>query len=113
MMDDSILMPGNDASGGLGGAGLASVDLRSKIDGAAESTQDAVDYLSSTVHKTVDKLADGAARAMDKLSSQHQWIKEAPPRALASSKSWIQDKPLETVGIALAVGYAVGRLLHH
>ncbi|MCX7257012.1 MAG: hypothetical protein NTZ64_09805 [Polaromonas sp.] len=112
-MDDSTLMPGNGASGGLGGMGLAGADSRGKIDGAADSTHEAVGHLSSTVHKTVDKLADGAARAMDKLSSQHQWIKEAPPRALASSKSWIQDKPLETVGIALAVGYAVGRLLRH
>ena len=112
-MDHSTLMPGNGASGGLGGMGLAGTDSPSKMERAADSTQEVVGRLSSTVHQTVDKLADGAARAVDKLSSQHQWIKEAPPRALASSKSWIQDKPLETVGIALAVGYAVGRLLRH
>lgn len=109
-MDHSILMPGNGASGGMGSAGA---DLHSRINGASPPVREVVGRLSSTVHKTVDKLADGAARAVDKLSGQHQWIREAPPRALASSKSWIQDKPLETVGIALAVGYAVGRLLRH
>lgn len=112
-MDHSTLMPGNSSSGGMGGSAGGGADLSGKSDGAAEPVREAVDRLSSTAHQTVDKLADGAARAVDKLSSQHQWIREAPPRALASSKSWIQGKPLETVGIALAVGYAVGRLLRH
>ena len=112
-MDQSVLTPGNGSSGGMGGMGPAGADSPGKINGAGEHAQEVLGRLSGTAHKTVDKLADGAARAVDKLSGHRQWIGDVPPRALASSKSWIQNKPLETVGIALAVGYAVGRLLRH
>ena len=33
--------------------------------------------------------------------------------AVESSKSWIQDKPLEAVGMALALGFIIGRLTAH
>lgn len=98
-MEHSTSMSGNGPSGGMGTAGAPAYE--------------ALGRLSSTAHQTVDRLADGATRAVEKLASQRQWLSEAPPRALASSRSWIQDKPLETVGIALAVGYVVGRLLRH
>ncbi len=110
-MDNSTLVPGSGSSGGMGGAGSAGADAGAKTDGAGEHAQEVLGRLSGTAHQTVNKLADGAARAVDKLAGQGQWIKEAPPRALACSKSWIKDKPLQGVGIALAVGYAVGRLL--
>lgn len=105
-MDHSILTSGNASSAGVGSA-----DSRSKINGAGEHAQEMMDRLFSTAHQTVDKLANGTTRVVDKLADQRQWISQAPPRALASSRSWVQDKPLETVGIALAVGYIAGRLL--
>lgn len=112
-MEHSVLTPGNGSSGGVGGVGLAGADSRGKVNGASEHAQAVLGRLSGSAHQAVDRLADGAARAVDKLADQRQWISQAPPRALASSRTWIQDKPLETVGIALAVGYVVGRLLRH
>ena len=46
----------------------------------------------------------------DRLSEQAAWVAEAPSRAIDCSKSWVQDKPLEAVGVALALGFIIGRL---
>lgn len=120
-MDGSMLTPGNgsagfpsaaSATGSLSGAGSASAsaDTHSKLDKLTDPAHETVERLSSAAHHTVDKLAGGAAEMADRFSGQARWMSETPPRVLASSKSWIQEKPLEAVGIALAVGYFVGRM---
>jgi ElaB/YqjD/DUF883 family membrane-anchored ribosome-binding protein len=37
-------------------------------------------------------------------------VTEAPAHALEYSKSWVQERPLEAVAAALAIGFIVGRL---
>lgn len=118
-MDSSMLTPGNGSAGfpsaasptgSLSGAGSASADTHSKLDKLAVPAHETVERLSSVAHHTVDKLAGSAAQVADRFSGQARWMSETPPRLLASSKSWIQEKPLEAVGIALAVGYFMGRM---
>lgn len=104
----SVGSMGSATSSGMGGAGAA--DMQRKIDKVAEPAHQTVDRLSSAAHHTVDKLACGASGMADRFSDQVHWISETPPRVLASSKSWIQEKPLQAVGIALAAGYFMGRM---
>lgn len=104
------------------GANLASTDaihrgvetagaaLHSGIDKVADPARNAVDRVSTAAHESVDKLASTANNTADRFSTQTRRITEAPARALESSRSWVQGKPLEAVGAALAIGFIVGRL---
>ena len=84
--------------------------LHSGIDKVVDPARDAVASLSSAAHSTVDNLASSANSTVDRLSERTRRITEAPSRAVESSKSWVQGKPLEAVGAALVVGFIVGRL---
>ena len=80
----------------IGAAGSA---VHSGIDKVADPARQAVDRMSSVAHDTVEKVASAASRYY-----------EVPAKALETSKSWVQDKPLEAVGAALAIGFILGRL---
>lgn len=92
---------------GVDSAGAA---LHSGIDKVADPARSTVDRVSAAAHDTVDKLASTAASAADRLNTQTRKLTDTPQRALESSKSWVQDKPLEAVGAALAIGFILGRL---
>jgi ElaB/YqjD/DUF883 family membrane-anchored ribosome-binding protein len=63
-----------------------------------------------SAHQGVDKLAGTASGVADRFADQTRRISEAPAQALEVSKSWVQEKPLEAVGAALAIGFILGRL---
>ena len=92
------------------GVDTAGAALHSGIDKVADPARSAVDNLSSAAHSTVDKLASSANNTADRFSDQTRRLTEAPGRAVEFSKSWVKDKPLEAVGVALAFGFLVGRL---
>ena len=88
----------------------AGAALHSGIDKVVEPTRSAVDRLSSTAHQTVDKLASSANSTVDLIADQTRRFTDAPTQALETSKSWVQSRPLEAVGAALALGFVLGRL---
>jgi len=84
--------------------------LHSTIDKVSEPVRQGVERASTVAHEAVDKLASGASHVADRFSEKAAWVSEAPSRALDCSKSWVQDKPLEAIGVALALGFIMGRL---
>ncbi len=84
--------------------------LHSGIDKVANPARHALDSMSSSAHSAVDSLASSASYTATRLADQTRRITEAPARAVDYSKSTISDRPLEAVGIALAVGFLLGRL---
>jgi ElaB/YqjD/DUF883 family membrane-anchored ribosome-binding protein len=98
-------------SSGLGGTvEAAGASLHTGIDNAARPLHSTVDRVSTAAHETVDKIANSAAQVADRFSDQTRRVTEAPARAVDFSKSWVQERPLEAVGAALAVGFILGRL---
>jgi ElaB/YqjD/DUF883 family membrane-anchored ribosome-binding protein len=98
---------GNPIQRGVESAGAA---LHSGIDKVADPARSAVDRASSAAHQGVDKLAGTASNVADRFADQTRRISEAPAHALEVSKSWVQERPLEAVGAALAIGFILGRL---
>ncbi|WP_421955974.1 DUF883 family protein [Polaromonas sp.] len=80
--------------------------LHNTIDKVAEPARHAVERVAGGAHEAVDKLANTANR----FSGQTHRLTEAPARALETSRSWVQERPLEAVGVALALGFILGRL---
>ena len=89
---------------------LAGAALHQGIDKLAEPARSTVDSLSASAHHTVDSLAGSAGHVADRFAAETRKISEAPGKALSYSKTCIKDRPLEAVGIALALGFVFGRL---
>ena len=84
--------------------------LHKGINKVVEPARNTVDRISSVAHEAVDKLTESANDAAERFSEQTRYVSEAPSRALGFSRSWVQDKPLEAIGAALALGFILGRL---
>ncbi|MDB5744380.1 MAG: hypothetical protein JWR68_2695 [Polaromonas sp.] len=95
---------------GVDSAGSA---LHSTIDKMVDPALDTVDRVTTVAHETVDRLASGASQVAGRVTDQATRVVEASGRAVESSKTWIQEKPLEAVGLALALGFIWGRLTAH
>ena len=102
--------PAGSSSGLAGTVESAGASLHASIDNAARPLHSTVDRVSTAAHETVDKLANSASQVADRFSDQTRRVTEAPARAVDFSKSWVQERPLEAVGAALAVGFILGRL---
>lgn len=97
----------NAVQRGVESAGTA---LHQGIDKLADPARSTVESLSASAHQTVDSLASSAGHVADRFADETRRISEAPGKALSYSKTCIQDRPLEAVGIALALGFVFGRL---
>jgi len=113
-MDKTTNIPGqvtspsaNVVQRGVESAGAA---LHQGIDKLAEPARSTVESLSATAHQTVDSLAGSAGNVADRFADETRRIAEAPGKALEYSKTCIQDRPFESIGIALALGFIFGRL---
>lgn len=83
--------------------------LHDSIDKVVDPAIDAVGHVGSAAHDAVNRLSSGASHVAERVNR----VYEAPGYAVEHSKSWIQDKPLEAVGMALALGFIIGRLTAH
>ena len=95
---------------GVESAGSA---LHDSIDKMIDPALDTVGRVTDVAHEAVNRLSSGATHMAERVSVQASRVSEASGRAVDSSKSWIQDKPLEAVGMALALGFIIGRLTAH
>ena len=113
-MDKTATFPSqtvNPSSTGLQrGVESAGAALHQGIDKLVDPARSTVESLSASAHQTVDSLADSAGQVADRFATETRKITEAPSRALEYSKTSIQDRPLEAVGLALALGFVIGRL---
>lgn len=106
----SAYSDGNGAGAVQRGVESAGDVLHNGIDKVADPARHAIDSMSSTAHETIDKLASSAGHTASRFADQTRRLTEAPAKAVDYSKSMILDRPLEAVGIALAVGFVLGRL---
>jgi ElaB/YqjD/DUF883 family membrane-anchored ribosome-binding protein len=108
-------MEKNTSSPQSDSATLRSVDqvgatLHSKIDSAVQPTHKVVDSAAAAAHKAVDKLASGATVAASSFEEHTRGLKDLPGKSLDATVEYVQTKPLQAIGIALAVGFLLGKV---
>lgn len=81
------------------------------VDKLADSARPAVDRLASTAHQAVDKIADAANTTATKLSTQAEQLNAARERATQAASTYVHDNPLTSLGIAVAAGFLLSRLI--
>lgn len=70
-----------------------------------------VDSMAAGAHQAVDRAASAAGKAADSLSDTGHDIKETQEKWLAVAREYVQENPATALGIALAGGYLLSRLL--
>ncbi len=62
-------------------------------------------------HEAVDWAADAANSATDSLSDKGQELRITQEKWLAAARDYVQENPVTSVGIAVASGYLLSRIL--
>jgi ElaB/YqjD/DUF883 family membrane-anchored ribosome-binding protein len=83
----------------------------STVDQVADAAQPAVERLAAGAHQTVDKLAGAAGAAAQMMGEKGEQMKLAQERLLESCRGYVRENPIASVGIALAAGYLLSRLI--
>jgi ElaB/YqjD/DUF883 family membrane-anchored ribosome-binding protein len=93
-----------------------------KIDQASSSMHGAVDKLSEAAKPAADRVAAGAQTAMEALAkavskaseamgASAEQLSDLQERAVGSARTLIRAKPLTVIGIAVAAGFLLSRLM--
>jgi ElaB/YqjD/DUF883 family membrane-anchored ribosome-binding protein len=91
-------------------ANQAHLAVDSAVAKATEQAAPAIDRAAQAAHQTVDKVAQAAAPAADWINQNAEQLKQQQEALLEGCRSYVRDRPLVAVGVALAAGYLVGRL---
>ncbi len=81
------------------------------IDKASDAARPAVDRLASGAHQAVDKIAGAATQAAETLDLKSEQIMDAQTRLTETCRDYVRDNPVTSLGIAVAAGFLLSRLL--
>ena len=112
--DHSVTSGANE--GGVAAAASARVDemadrAHKTIDRAASSAQPAVDRLAAGAHVVVDRASTSATSAAEGIDSRLDDLHSTGDRLADQCRGYIEENPLKAVGIALAAGFILSRLI--
>jgi ElaB/YqjD/DUF883 family membrane-anchored ribosome-binding protein len=81
------------------------------IDKVSDAAHPAVERLASGAHQAVDKIADVAGQAAETLGVKGEQLKNAQVQAMEQCRGYVRDHPVLSLGIAVAAGFLLSRLL--
>lgn len=107
-------MDNNAANGpAVRGVDGASKGAHDAIDSATGAVRPMVDQLAAGAHHTVDRMANAAQGAANTLDVKGEQLHDVQARVSASVRQYVHDKPLTSLGIALASGFLLNWVLRH
>jgi ElaB/YqjD/DUF883 family membrane-anchored ribosome-binding protein len=89
----------------------ASSGAHKAIDKATEAARPAVDKVATSAHQIVDRLAGAATSAADTLDTKTGQLRDAQARLADSCRDYVRENPIASLGIAVAAGFLLSRLL--
>ncbi len=89
----------------------ATTGAHKAIDKASDAARPAVDRLASGAHQAVDKIAGAATQAVETLDLKSEQLKDAQTRLTENCREYVRDNPMTSLGIAVAAGFLLSRLL--
>ncbi len=85
--------------------------MEGSTSGYAESAESTARRITESAQQTLDRITRAAQDAAERLSERTEELWELQGRAMQSARGYAKDHPLVTVGIAIAVGVLLSRLL--
>jgi ElaB/YqjD/DUF883 family membrane-anchored ribosome-binding protein len=83
----------------------AAASVHSAVDRTTDAARPAVDHLVDGVHQAVDKLVGAANMATKTLDAKGEQLALAQSRLTKTCRTYVQEKPLTSLGIAVASGF--------
>jgi ElaB/YqjD/DUF883 family membrane-anchored ribosome-binding protein len=81
------------------------------IDRVATAARPAVERIATGAHAAVDRIASAAGHASEALGARSEQLKATQEKVMGNVRGYVREHPLATVGVALAAGYVLSRLL--
>ncbi len=76
-----------------------------------ENIKETIDNVSQSAHETVDKIAHVSYQTAEVLGEKGKQLKTAEQELVESYRTYIRENPIRSVGIAVAAGFILSRLL--
>lgn len=81
------------------------------VDTITDTTNHAADRVSHFAHDTVDTINNATSRAAEAFDEKSEKLINAEQKLVKECRSYIQDNPVTSLGIAVAAGFLLSRLL--
>jgi ElaB/YqjD/DUF883 family membrane-anchored ribosome-binding protein len=79
--------------------------------GNGQGKNDPVERAAEGAHETVDKIADATHKAADAIGEKGAQLQDLQEEWLENAREYINKNPVKSVGIAIAGGFLLSRLL--
>ena len=79
--------------------------------GFAEESSARLGRITDNAQQAVDRITRAAHDAADRLSARTEELRELHGRALETARNYAKANPLATIGIAIALGVILSKLL--
>jgi len=70
-----------------------------------------IDKVSKFAHEAGDKIADATSHAAEAIGEKGKQMKNAEKRMMENCRGYVRDNPITSLGIAVAAGFLLSRLL--
>ena len=100
----------NEKSGGNATIKTVADQARSTADRVADRATDAIASARTSIHSTVDTVAERANAASQWATDKVDAAKQAPTDLVEAGAEYIRARPYAAVGAALAIGSLIGKL---
>jgi ElaB protein len=104
----STMAKGNNQDPGVSNVEKGAAAVRHAIHKAADTV---VNKIAAGAHRGVDKVAGAAAPAAEWLGKAAGKLKQKRRELINGGSEQVRAKPLTYVGMALAIGFLVGRVI--
>ena len=89
----------------------ASSSAHQAIDRASDAVSPVVTQLAASAHHATDRVAAAANQAVGTLRGAGAQFKNVPNRLTEGCSTYVQEKPMTSLGIALAGGFLLALLM--
>jgi ElaB/YqjD/DUF883 family membrane-anchored ribosome-binding protein len=90
----------------------ASERAQDYLDRAAQTASSGMDKVADTARRSVDTAAESAKAGLDWASDKASALRERNAALMDAVTDSVTARPLVAIGIAAAIGYVLGRIMH-
>ncbi len=70
-----------------------------------------IDNVTNTAHEVVNKIASATCQASEALGEKGDQLINAEQKMMRDCRGYVQDNPITSLGIAVAAGFLLSRVL--
>lgn len=93
------------------GVDKATAGAHQQIDNARNAATPAVEHAAQGAHSAVDKMSGMANRSAEALDLKSEQFGEAKDELIRATQQYLKAHPMASIGIAVAAGYVLSRVL--